>query len=164
MIYSGGKHISGPNDTGILCGRSDLIKLATLQASPYRGTGRGMKVDRSQIIGLLTALRIWLDKDEKAEYKVLMDKVHWMTDALNGLSGILKSESNIQPLRNRCFTLLTLEPRTASKLVFSLRKRNPSIWVGLIGLNSIEIDPSNLKHGEEKIVISAIKEILADGC
>jgi len=161
VIYSGGKHMGGPNDTGILCGRRDLIKLATLQAAPYRGTGRGMKVDRSQIVGLLTALQIWLEKDEKTEYESWMAKVQWMTDALSGMQGILKSEVHVQPLRNRCFTFLTLESRTASKLTFNLRKGDPSIWVGLIGSNRIEIDPSNLKDGEEKIVVSAIKRILS---
>ena len=162
VIYSGGKLIGGPNDTGILCGRKDLIKLATLQSAPYRGIGRGMKVDRTQIVGLITALRLWLEKDEEAEFKAWRAKARWIAEALREVPKILKSEVVVQEFRNRVFAFITLDARTAANLVFDLRRGDPSIWVGLIGSNRIEIDPSNLVDGEEKIVVSSIKKILKE--
>jgi L-seryl-tRNA(Ser) seleniumtransferase len=161
VIYSGGKHLGGPNDTGILCGKRDLIKLAQLQSAPYRGIGRGMKVDRSQIIGLITALNLWIEKEDKEELEKEMVKTRWITKKLMNTPKILKSETVVQKDRSRSFTYITLEQNTAKNLVFNLAKGNPSIWVGLIGSNRVEIDPSNLKEGEEKIVVSAIKNLLS---
>ena len=160
VIISGGKHMGGPNDTGILCGRHDLIKLAKLQAAPYRGIGRGMKVDRTQIVGLITALKIYLEKDEKVKFERDKKMVKWMTETLTNTSNVLQSESVIQEARKRLFTFITLEPNIARDLVYKLRKNNPSIWIELQSIGRVEIDPSNLKDGEEKIVISNIKKIL----
>jgi L-seryl-tRNA(Ser) seleniumtransferase len=162
VIYSGGKHLGGPNDTGIICGKKDLIKLATLQSAPYRGIGRGMKIDRTQIIGLITALKLWIEKDDEEELEREMVKTRWITKTLKNTPKILKSETIVQEARSRSFTYITLEPNIAKNLVFNLAKGNPSIWVGLIGSNKVEIDPSNLKEGEEKIVVSAIKNLLGD--
>lgn len=161
VIISGGKHMGGPNDTGILCGRNDLIKLAKLQMSPYRGIGRGMKVDRTQIIGLITALKIYLETDEKIKFERDKKMVQWMTEALKNTSNVIKSKSVIQEARYRLFTFITLEPNIAQDLVYKLRINNPSIWVELKSPRRVEIDPSNLKNGEEKIVIANIKKILA---
>ena len=161
VIISGGKHLGGPNDTGILCGRNDLIKLAKLQMSPYRGIGRGMKIDRTQIVGLITALEIYLEEDEKIKFERDKKMVQWMTDVLKKTSNVIKSESVIQEARNRLFTFITLEPNIAKDLVYKLRTNNPSIWVELRSSGRVEIDPSNLIVGEEKIVVSAIKQILA---
>lgn len=160
VIYSGGKQISGPNSTGMLCGKRDLIKLATLQSAPYRGIGRGMKVDRTAIIGLITALKIWLEKDEKEEFYHWVEKARWITSELQGTPGVLKTETISYEARKRVFTYLTLEQETAKRLVFDLANGNPSIWVEFIKPNQIEIDPSNLQSKEEKIVVQKMKSIL----
>jgi L-seryl-tRNA(Ser) seleniumtransferase len=160
VIISGGKHLGGPNDTGILCGKYDLIKLAKLQCAPYRGIGRGMKVDRTQIVGLITALNIYLERDEKEIFERDKEMVQYMTRSLENTKKVLNVESIIQEARNRLFTIITMEPKVAEELVYKLRLNDPSIWVELLNEGKIEVDPSNLKKGEEVIVIQKIKEIL----
>ena len=59
VIYSGGKGVRGPQGTGILCGRKDLIEAAYANASPHQFIGRGMKVAKEEIIGLIRALEIF---------------------------------------------------------------------------------------------------------
>ena len=71
VIYSGGKGIRGPQSTGILAGRRDLIRAATLNASPNQAIGRAAKTSKEEIIGLLTALELFLAEDEKAEMEAL---------------------------------------------------------------------------------------------
>ena len=63
VIISGGKGLRGPQSTGILAGRADLIEAARLQAAPNGHLGRGMKVGKEEIIGLIAALKhnTWLD-------------------------------------------------------------------------------------------------------
>lgn len=162
VVYSGGKHIRGPSDSGFLCGKKKLIKLATLQSSPYRGIGRGMKIDRTQIIGLLTALRILLSVDEEAEYDRCMSIANIINDQIKKSTRVLKSEIIGNRPRKRILVKVTIEENNlpADEVVFRLRKQNPSIWLNYVGSNKVSIDPYLLKDGEEKIVISAFIDIL----
>ena len=63
--YSGGQSIRGPQSTGVLWGRADLTEAAA--ANPNRFNGRGMKVAKEEIIGLLHELQIFVDEDKPAE-------------------------------------------------------------------------------------------------
>lgn len=165
VVFSGGKKISGPNNTGILCGRRDLIKLATLQAAPYRGIGRSMKVDRTQIVGLIVALRLWLEKDEKVEFEAWRAKARWIANELKGAPSILRSDVFVEKLRSRVYAHITLDEKnglSAADLVLNLRLGDPSIWVTYKRSNKIQINTSTLKDGEEKIVVSALKKMLSE--
>lgn len=158
VVFSGGKHIGGPNGTGILIGRRDLIRLATLQAAPYRGIGRAMKVDRSQIVGLITALKLWLERDEEREFQGWLGKANWIEGELRGARGITASLVESDARRRYVQVLITLEGSVkASDVVFNLRRGNPSIWVNYIEPNKIGIDPYLLRDREEKILVSALK-------
>ena len=67
VIYSGGKAVRGPQGAGILCGRADLIEAAAANGAPFQFVGRGMKVAKEEIVGLVKALQIFVDVDEEAE-------------------------------------------------------------------------------------------------
>lgn len=158
VAFSGGKHIGGPNGTGILVGRRDLIRLATLQAAPYRGLGRAMKVDRSQIVGLITALKLWLERDEEEEFQEWLRRARWIEEELRGARGVSSSTVESDARRRHIQTTVTLdEGLRASEVVLNLRRGNPSIWVNYIGPNKVGIDPSLLRDGEERILVSALK-------
>ncbi len=66
VMFSGGKGIRGPQSTGILAGRRDLIRAATLNASPNHSVGRPSKTSKEEIVGLVTALELFLAEDEDA--------------------------------------------------------------------------------------------------
>lgn len=63
IVISGGKGIGGPQSSGILAGRADLVEAARLNASPNDGIGRGMKVGKEEIVGLLVALDRYVARD-----------------------------------------------------------------------------------------------------
>jgi len=163
VVFSGGKNIAGPNDTGILCGRKNLIKLATLQSAPYRGIGRAMKVDRTQIVGMIEALRLWLEKDEEKEFKVWLAKGQGIAEALKGLPRVERVEFVKDKLRSRLQIKITLDAKdpSAADIVFNLRKGNPSIWVNYLGSNEIGIDPSLLKKKEDEILVLVMEKMLS---
>ncbi len=76
---SGGKGLHGPQSTGILAGRADLVAAARKQASPNpAGLGRGMKVDKEEVIGLLVALEQFLARDHEALYRRDRERVETM--------------------------------------------------------------------------------------
>jgi len=71
VAISGGKALRGPQSTGLLLGRGDLIAAARKAISPHEGIGRGMKVGKEEIVGLLTAVERYLNLDHAA------DRLQW---------------------------------------------------------------------------------------
>ena len=80
---SGGKQMSGPQSSGILIGKENLIRWALLNMSPQEDRiGRPCKVGKEQMIAALKALELFVDKDEDAEVKIQDDRAQLITDAL----------------------------------------------------------------------------------
>lgn len=70
VTFSGGKGICAPQSSGILMGRKDLIEAARLNTSPFSDTiGRGLKVNKEEMLGLLVALEMYIKRDHAAEWK-----------------------------------------------------------------------------------------------
>src|SRR6185503_4016389 len=111
VAFSGGKHLRGPQCTGILCGRRDLILSATLQhqdmdvfpeswplrqliadgvlaGPPHHGIGRGFKVGKEEIVGLLTALQLYLNRDFETERRLWMNDMETIVSQVRDLPGV----------------------------------------------------------------------------
>jgi D-glucosaminate-6-phosphate ammonia-lyase len=112
VAFSGGKEIRGPQGTGLLCGRRDLVASALIQqldmdvapetwrpveglipeelrvAPPHHGIGRGFKVDKESIVGLLTALALFVTRDFAAEAAAMAGELEAMSGALAGIAGV----------------------------------------------------------------------------
>ena len=166
VAFSGGKAIRGPNDTGFLCGRKDLIKLAAVQAFPYHGIGRIAKVDRTQIVGLITALKLYLEMDEEEEYRGWRRKADYI---LNGLVGnpmvkdaCVKDRSETCRIPY-CHVKLNTEKLgvDSKEFAYRLREGDPSVWVLFEEPDTLIINPSELLDGEEEIVVSSIRNLLS---
>ena len=69
VSFSGGKGMRGPQSTGILIGRADLIEAARLNAAPNQAIGRPMKVSKEEIVGLVAAIEAFVSEDQDAETK-----------------------------------------------------------------------------------------------
>jgi L-seryl-tRNA(Ser) seleniumtransferase len=168
VSISGGKQIRGPNDTGILCGKRDLVEMAKLMASPFNGLGRGMKVDRSQMVGLLVALEIFLEKspeEEAEEFRSWVERAEWIASQLEPLPEVASAEvSSSKPWETRAMITFSQEI-SARELAFSLREGDPSIWVetsmtGDDSVNRIGIAIDSLLEGDEREIVDLIQAIL----
>lgn len=167
VAISGGKQIKGPNDTGILCGSSKFIEMTKLQSSPFNGFGRGMKVDRTQIIGLLKALEIFLEKtefEEKQEFIAWKKRAERIKTQMKGVNGISSITVTGKPWEVR--TIITFDKRVSARdIAFKLRKGDPSIWVetsmtGDTSKNQIGIAVDSLETDDEQKIIMEIEKIL----
>jgi len=87
--FSGGKGLCGPQCSGLLLGRKDLIESALMNSSPREGAVcRPMKVGKEEIIGCLTALETWLKLDEKklyAEWNDRVDRIRKLVETVPGV-------------------------------------------------------------------------------
>ena len=88
VSFSGGKGIRGPQSTGILAGRRDLIRAVALNASPNQALGRAAKTSKEEICGLVVALECFLAEDEKAEMKRYHDVCTTIVEALGDIPGV----------------------------------------------------------------------------
>src|SRR3954471_14607542 len=80
--FSGGKGLRGPQSSGLLLGRKDLIKAARLNTSPNGDTiGRTNKVNKEEIVGMLVALESYLKEDHVAVWKEWEGRCHRITQA-----------------------------------------------------------------------------------
>ena len=88
VIFSGGKGVRGPQGTGILCGRADLIDAALANASPAQFIGRSAKVAKEEIVGLVTALSMFVEEDEEAEMAWYREMAQRVVDSLIEVPGL----------------------------------------------------------------------------
>lgn len=89
VIYSGGKGIRGPQDSGLLTGRRDLIEAARANANPHAGIGRGMKVSKEAMAGLWVALDLFQCTDHEAEYRDHSEQAERIVAGLRGRSDVV---------------------------------------------------------------------------
>jgi D-glucosaminate-6-phosphate ammonia-lyase len=82
VIFSGGKGLRGPQDSGLLAGRADLIEAARANGSPHAAVGRGMKVSKEAMAGLWKAIEIFLATDHEAEYRQHLAQAEALVAAL----------------------------------------------------------------------------------
>ena len=184
--FSGGKGLCGPQCSGLLLGRKDLVEAALLNCSPREGAVcRPMKVGKEEVIGCLTALETWLKLDEKklyAEWNGCVERIRKLVDTVPGV----KTEIYIPDDGNRYPTLKVSwdQPAwdfTLSDCVRELRAGDPVIEV--VGVDNpslvkavregnpnrkehkdpdhIELVSMTIQPGEEIIVGQRLRGILS---
>lgn len=70
VAYSGGKLLRGPQCAGLLIGREDLVRAAWIISAPHHGFGRGFKVGREEIMGMLAAVEAWYERNHDEEREI----------------------------------------------------------------------------------------------
>ena len=132
--FSGGKGLCGPQCSGLLLGRRDLIEAALMNSAPREGSVcRPMKVGKEEIVGCVTALETWLNMDEKkiySEWNARVDRIRTLVDTVPGV----KTEVYIPDDGNRFPTLKVSWDQaawafTTSDCVRKLRENDPVIEV-----------------------------------
>ena len=164
VCISGGKAMRGPQSAGLLMGKKDLIAAARLSMPPRGSTiGRGMKVNKEEIIGMYVALEHYLNYDHEKEWKEWEGRIDTIHNAIKNINGI-NTEVKVPPLGNVTPTLhVTWDDKikiTTKELQERLRKGNPSIEIVGNEERHISITSWVMKAGEEKIVAKRLKEEL----
>ncbi len=163
--FSGGKAVRGPQGTGILAGRADLIEAAYANASPHQFIGRGMKVAKEEIVGIVEALHIFANEDEEAENRMLAEMCGQAVDALIEIPGLDVSVKHdewdyLTPIAILRFTRDWRGPSRDS-VRDALASGDPPIYVHDIhNPDELGVDPFNLDERELEIVINRLRETL----
>lgn len=175
VCFSGGKGIRGPQNAGLLLGRKDLIDLAAQNDNPNSdAVGRGMKVAKEQIVGMVAAVDWFLEQsDENLEAEYLR-RVHVIQEGLSSLP-FVRTRIFTPPIANHVPHLIVdIDPKqlgvTPLEVAEELRNGTPSIELnpatgtdgrGLTGTpNSIVLSTWMLEDGEERIVAARLRSAL----
>jgi L-seryl-tRNA(Ser) seleniumtransferase len=189
VCFSGGKAIRGPQSTGILAGRQeyvrsvaaqhldmhaasdayhppeDLLDIDALGGVPRQGIGRGLKVGKEELVGLVRALELFVEEDQAAKQDEWLARVQWIAEQLadapvtttitggDGVSVAPELAVEIDP--DEAGT-------TATELASALRQEDPRVFVGADGIDAglVTINPMCLTDEETDYVVERIESLL----
>lgn len=166
VCFSGGKGIRGPQSAGLLLGKRKYIEAARLHTPP-RGTtiGRGMKVNKEEVLGMLVALELYLQRDHAKEWKMWENQIKLISDSAKSVKGV-DTEIHVPPHANHVPSLKVRWDQNIIKMTptearAKLKNGHPSIeTVGSdkeIGITTWMMEP-----GQERIVARRLKEVLSN--
>ena len=131
VCFSGGKGLRGPQSCGLLLGRKDLIQAARLSAPPRGDTvGRGMKVNKEEILAMLVAVENYLARDHKADWKLWEQQIQHIHDAAASVEGV-EPEIHVPEIANHVPSLrIRWDAEKISKTPNEVRQ-NVEKWTSL---------------------------------
>ncbi len=187
FCVSGGKGLFGPQCSGVLFGRKDLIEAALRNGSPYEGAiCRPMKVGKEEIVGVLAAVEWSSKRDYKADCKVWQARLQYVVDELAAIRGV-RAQVYYRTVGNEVpYLAIAWDERamglTRQQCVDALRAGDPQIEVmggeyrevvqpgGAPPFKEtphpgepdrlIAIASNTLQAGEERIIARRLKEVL----
>src|SRR5579871_1706516 len=86
--YSGGKCLRAPQCSGLILGRKDLLQAAWVASAPHHGHGRAMKIGKEEILGLLAAVEMWVQRDHKKEDEMWTQWMQTIADRVMKIDGV----------------------------------------------------------------------------
>jgi L-seryl-tRNA(Ser) seleniumtransferase len=165
-IFSGGKGLRGPQSSGLVLGKRDIIEGCRANGSPNHGIGRPLKVGKEELAGILAAVEWSLAQDEQAlltQYEQVV--ADWIED-LTTLPGIdasrgYPSEAG-QPHSRAILRVTPACPLTRDQIVAALWDGTPRVAVGTEGDDVIALNPQTIEPGEERMVAERMRTVLSD--
>ena len=163
LVCFGGKYIGGPNDTGFVCGKRELVEQAAAHGFlsyqyghvPF---GRGLKLDRTQIVGVAAALENWLTMDHEQRLLNAARKRQIISDAVSDLPHVTPKPIDLTWKGMLQYTWLEIEidpqalGKTAHRVVDELDAGDPRVRIGALDDKTLRVVTHMLLDGEEYVV------------
>ncbi len=166
VAFSGGKGLQGPQASGLLLGTADLIATGRHAISPEMGIGRGMKVGKEEIMGLLAAVERFLAIDHQAQWRLWETRLAQMIELLADIPGI-NLRKDVPEIANHSPHLL-IEwsrwhvPLSAAEVLRHLRDGDPPIVALEESERGLRIAVWTLRDDEHRSVAKRIREVLSN--
>jgi D-glucosaminate-6-phosphate ammonia-lyase len=165
VTFSGGKGLRGPQSAGLLLGRADLIEAARANSSPNGDTiGRGLKVNKEELLGMMAAVEAYIKMDHDAEFKEWEKRCKLVQDSVSSIPSIQMSV-DVPEIANRTPHLHikwdTAKVKiTVQEVKEKLRAGDPAIELTPSGPTELIMNFWMLQPGEAQIVAKRVREIL----
>ena len=165
VTFSGGKGIRGPQSAGLLLGRKELIAAARLNTSPNGDTvGRGNKVNKEELVGMMAAVEAYVKRDHAAEWKEWERRLNVVATAAKSIPTVT-TEIFVPQIANSVPHLHIRWDQSKVKVSYTdvvkkLREGEPSIETTPGSNDSLFMNFWMLQAGEAEIVARRVKEVL----
>jgi L-seryl-tRNA(Ser) seleniumtransferase len=164
-VFSGGKALRGPQASGLVVGRADLIEAIRAHGAPNQRLGRPMKVGKEEMVGLLAAVELYVNRDHAAELAGYEETVRRWISRFDGRPGLTPRrgfpDEAGQPTPR---FLLDIDPTvvgvTGAEVKQRLWEGDPAISFPLAAPNTLSLSPNCLDGDDEEIVLRALEDIL----
>lgn len=167
VIFSGGKELGGPQASGLIVGKAELIEACRAVGPPSPTLIRALKTGKEEMVGLLTAVEGYMAEDEEKHLAEVEATVAQWISELSTHPGVSTT---------RVFPNIDGQPTARARVTFDesvtrvrgdrvrdqLRAGDPSIAVGADGRDSVLLNADTLQPGEAAIVLGRIAELLAN--
>jgi len=165
-IFSGGKGLRGPQSTGLVLGRADLIGACQANGNPNSSIGRPMKVGKEELLGILAAVEWSLAQDEPALIDAYEAMVRYWIAGLQAIAGVTATRGYPneagQPFGRAIVRIDPARGLTRDQVVAALLAGDPAVAVGAIDADCIALNPQTVEPGEEELVLAAVRRVLAN--
>ena len=185
VAFSGGKAIGGPQSSGILAGRRDLIMSALLQnldldiyweqwnppeslidkhrlrGAPQHGVGRPCKVGKETIVGLLVALRRFTSENDESRTRRFQGLMQRLQNSLAGIDHV-RTQITGGSVPKLELQLAKDAPRTAMELCVELERGNPSVYAdpSRVRAGIVSFSPWCLRDDDPEKIAARVKPLL----
>ena len=164
-LFSGGKGLCGPQSSGLIVGKESLIEAIAFNGPPNPFIGRGMKVGKEEMVGLLAAVEWYVNQDHVELQQSYEDQVTYYDEVFADIQGVtvhrsFPSEAG-QPMPR---TEIRFDEErlgiTRNEILQQLVEGEPSIDIAGAGANGVLINGQTLMQGEIEIIAQRLKEIV----
>ena len=166
LVCFGAKYMGAPQSSGFLCGKKELVDAASdqgfiaFQENGGRSFGRPMKLDKQEVVGVVTAVERWLTinhEDRLLGYEERLESVRQDLGATPGID----TEIEKVPQYYGSHLSVGVDPdvvgKTAQDIADELDSGTPRIWVSVVDDRTLTVTSHALNEGEELIVAERIR-------
>jgi len=166
VAYSGGKHLRGPQASGLVLGRKDLLQAAFLNSAPHHGVARPMKAGKEEIMGLLAAVEAWvLGRDHQAEWRMWEGFLETIRRAVVALPSV-RTEVRQPGVANVAPSLFISWDEgalrcTPAEIHHELYNGEPRIALHCLS-DGLLVMPFMMEAGDDLVVAKRLRELLSN--
>jgi L-seryl-tRNA(Ser) seleniumtransferase len=171
VAYSGGKALCGPQCSGLLLGRKDLIQSAWYGSAPHHGPGRDNKVGREEMIGALAAIEAWVTMDHKAQWMTWLSYLDNISRRISKIEGVKIEVQEPTDLSNHSPVLnISWDPEklhlTGQEMAEEVGRNKPRIALAFGNgreprTTQISITSGQMQPGNDKAVADRLYGVLS---
>jgi L-seryl-tRNA(Ser) seleniumtransferase len=164
VVFSGGKGLRGPQCTGLVLGKKDLVDAVRLNASPFSAIGRGMKVGKEELMGLVAAVDRFLkgnDAEDRLTWEWQASSIVKALEEVPEVKAYIQREGQDAAPEFAPRVYVDLDREMSDKAVKALREGDPQIVLRR-SKNGLLVDPMTMVPGEEEVVARRLREVLAN--